>query len=296
MKLETRTLIGDIVSDDNCITIEENSAAIIMRNYLSLRDKSKKYNSDDYEKIYKSLNKEYKSVVDSAVKDLLKEEVLEQHFGVYFREMINSITGYDGKPVNTYHIATCLSTINTCNEKRGITTQNNYLYNKINENDINQKLQSFLKKKKSLSYSEAWEQEISDLLSFDRAILVRGYGSKYDIDLEYVQKLLDERNVDKEQFYNKVWSNYIDCFKCSERDCEFKKKYMNAKQYNKKEIGKVIANMLNVPVEDIVDEITISIEIKDFPFEQYFEKLNTKEQRQIINLIRNLFFVQHKID
>lgn len=272
----------DYLNDDYNLEITDPQIASTVFN-IYLKEKGQSVNKkdrilNDYKRLYDTLPKEKKYVVNNLIKNLISKDYLQQNFGAILSQIL------EDKNVTTYELAKLLYGKSSCDEYHGIENE----YSTTLE-DLRSLLENFKKIQKPQDKSITLILDLCDVLSVELDLLTTGVGVIYDIDEEKILTILKEKELDIDKFFNDILKELLKCSRCK-RDgvCDWQEQYIRFMQSNKVGLGELIAKKLGVPSDEIIIEDERIFELEEFPLERYFSKLKTPEQRAVKKLISDL--------
>lgn len=274
--------------DEMELTTDYKVGKEIVDNYIDMKEYNQSEEKPNKCKIlYSNLSQDFQYIVNDTIRALLPNKVFEHHFGEYFSAILDDTKSLDGTEImNTNMLASMLENRDYCLKKQG---KQEFFYGDTAE-DLRSKLNSFKKKKKSIESTEILQEEICKILSIDDEVLTRGQGMRYSIDYENLSQILSRKRINSKEFFNELLNDYIECNKCKYgENCEYSLKRVEYTQYDKISLGHAIAKRLDVELSEIVQATEIIIEPDEFPWEEYFERLNRAGRLAINNLIVNLY-------
>lgn len=264
---------------------DESVAWKVFRNFINTNEPikwSKDIAIKNYREIaslYDALTDIQKKIMDNLIRNLLEEKYINQLFKEFFKCYIKE------NNISLPKLSKFIYAKNQCDYKCG----------KINIGEdldtVNRKIQNFAEisvpQNNSLGLSE-----LCTILSIDLEVLTKGEGIVYSIDETYLYEEIEKQNIDKTELFNRVFEKYINCFRCKYiNSCEIKEDYVAYMKYDVKSLAEIIAQILQIDTDKIVQKNDIYIELDYFPAEHYFRKLKEKEQKAVLRLICDLHMI-----
>ena len=155
---------------------------------------------------------------------------------------------------------------------------------------ISSKLQRFLKSTKG-NKDNKYLELVSGFFSVSPSVLITGKGERYSINLERLKEIVDKEIADGEILdVDAFLEQHFQMEFCGkEEEKEPFKKYIH---YNKTVFAGIVAEQLNIKIEDILVAEECWVELENFPIKEYYNRLTDKNKEVVRNV---LFYMSVKI-
>jgi len=232
------------------------------------------------EHLFPKLDMLKQQMVITLIQGLLSGAKRDAFLGVYLQAFLNNyrITYVDLAKYITAYI----------NYSVGWQAENGNVEN-LDMQGISSKLQRFLKSNKGKEDNE-YLKLVSGFFSVSPSVLITGKGERYSIDLEELKRIVDGENLDVDTFLDRHFQMDFDSEGIStEEEKEQYKKYIH---YNASVFAGIVAEQLDIDIEDILVTEKCWIELEDFPIKEYYNRL-TDENMEVVRNV--LFYLNVKL-
>lgn len=231
------------------------------------------------EKMYSSLSRTKKYIVENLIYDLLSDAKKDKLAGQYFKELLES------EDITYSQLALCIAGYIEVSQK----------CNKLNSL-IGKDYEYVKSKLKRLQESNSFniKNEIIELtagyFSISPKVLLTGKGIKYSVNWERIEQLPDYKNKETKLFLLDILMSDIHTF-TKEKD---KKHFIEYVAHSQKTFAELVSNQYNIGLNDILIEEDCWIELEKYPFSAYYNLLGYKEKNILKHAIENIFIKEIK--
>lgn len=231
------------------------------------------------EHLFPNLDALKQRMVITLIHGLLPKAKKDAFLGVYLKAFLNK---YEMTYVD---LAKCITAY--INYSVGWQEENSNAEN-LDLQCISSKLQRFLKSTKGKEDNE-YLKLVSGFFSVSPSVLITGKGERYSVDLERLKEIVDGENLDVDIFLDEHFQTDFDSAGVStEEEKEQFKKYIH---YNASVFAGIVAEQLDIDIEDILVTEECWVELEDFPIKEYYNRL-TDENKEVVTDV--LFYMNVK--
>lgn len=265
--------------DDFEVLSPEHSAEIY-RNYFSYE----KNNSDNaVGKMYNSLTKQSQFVINNMISYFMPKKN-KYSFVCHFYKKLKKYYN-----VTDYKVAQIIFSKMNCQQSKYFCDDAN-----ASEENIKKMLERIGNKDTITTNNERCLTIFCEALSIDKNVLFSGQGYKIELDEKEIDRLLEERSINPEDFAQKVFKRK--CRFCPQKDScynEYKELYSKFLYYDKMELAKNMAELLNVSTSQIIIKTPLTLIIEEELFIDRYKKLSFINREIIYELMKNLYYIQY---
>ena len=132
-------------------------------------------------------------------------------------------------------------------------------------------------------------QYIADFFCVSADVLITGKGKKYSVDLERLYNIVNNANMDAEEFLNEHLE--LDMV---ETATESEKKAFEVYIHRSARVfAEIVAEQFAINVNDILIEEDCWIELDNFPIDRYYQLLTDKNKEVVRHVIENFAFIDN---
>lgn len=251
---------------------------------MMYKDKQEDENKLDYiEEIYYSSDKAKQHLIIELIRDLLTDAKKDAYLSLYLQSFLdeanmtytalaNRISAY----VNNSAFFEDTNVTNDSNKEK------EDVYDITN---IKSSLQSFLKNIKAQLDNNIL-QLVSGYFSVSPSLLITGKGKKYYIDVEKLKEIADNENKEADDFLNSLYdSDFFAIEKVNENEKKYYQDYIN---HNATVFAKIVEEVYNVDIDEILITEECWIELENFPIRDYFNRLKPENKKIVEHVLFNM--------
>ena len=279
---EKATLYEDIYDSvkptDDFEIANPQHAAEIYRNYYCHKNSSDKAINE----MYQALTKQNQFVINNMITYFIPEKYKNKFVSYFYKTLKKHYN------ITDYKVAQIIFSKISCEQQTCYSNDEN-----IAEENIKKMLERITKQDSLTSKNINYLSIFCESFSIDKNVLFSGQGYKIELDEKELDKLLDEKNINPTAFIKKVMEQT--CQTCPNKNCNTynKESYSKFLYYDKMELAKIMAKLLDIPVKQIITETPLILTIENDLFINRYRTLSFNNQETIYELMKHLYYIQY---
>lgn len=282
-KEEKATLYEDIYDsikkiDDFEIERPQRAAEI----YRSYYDSNKNDSEQAINEMYNALTKQNQFVINNMITYFMPEKNKNGYICHFYNKLKEHLK------ITDYAVAQVIFSKMNCKRQNCYSEKENLV-----EDNIKKMLERIGNKDLITAKNIEILSIFCEAFSLDKNILFSGQGCQILLNENKIESLLKEKNIELSDFIKKVFERK--CKTCPNKDCDNYNREIYTKYlyYDKMELARMMAELLNVSTMQIIETIPIILTIEEDSFIDRYGTLSDNSKKVINELMKNLYHIQY---